>query len=66
MKIEIGRTTVASILPEEGIEPAPEREKKRIWKQFSSLGQLLLGSVAGKVELHAPSTVLVVPVASKT
>jgi hypothetical protein len=27
LKIEIGRTTVANILLEEGIEPAPEREK---------------------------------------
>ena len=34
LKIEIGRTAVADILAEEGIEPAPEREKKRTWKQF--------------------------------
>jgi putative transposase len=34
LKIEIGRTTVAAILNEAGIEPAPEREKKRTWKQF--------------------------------
>jgi putative transposase len=34
LAIEIGRTTVASILAEAGIEPAPEREKKRTWKQF--------------------------------
>jgi transposase len=34
LKIEIGRTTVANILLEEGIEPAPEREKKRRWKRF--------------------------------
>jgi hypothetical protein len=27
LKIEIGRTTVASILAEEGIEPAPERDE---------------------------------------
>jgi putative transposase len=32
--IEIGRTTVANILAAAGIEPAPEREKKRTWKQF--------------------------------
>ena len=32
--IEIGRTTVAEILAAAGIEPAPEREKKRTWKQF--------------------------------
>ena len=34
LKIEIARTTVTRILAEEGIEPAPEREKKRTWKQF--------------------------------
>ncbi len=34
LKIAIGRTAVADILAEEGIEPAPEREKKRTWKQF--------------------------------
>jgi hypothetical protein len=34
LKIEIGRTALADILAEEGIEPAPEREKKRMWKQF--------------------------------
>jgi transposase len=32
--IEIGRTAVANILAEAGIEPAPEREKSRTWKQF--------------------------------
>ncbi len=32
--INIGRTTIADILREAGIEPAPEREKKRTWKQF--------------------------------
>jgi transposase len=32
--IEISRTTVANILAEAGIEPAPEREKSRTWKQF--------------------------------
>jgi transposase len=32
--IEIGRTTVANILAEAGIEPAPEREKSRTWTQF--------------------------------
>jgi putative transposase len=32
--IEIGRTTVANILAAAGIEPAPEREKSRTWKQF--------------------------------
>jgi len=34
LKIEIGRTTVANILTEGGIEPAPERSRKRTWKQF--------------------------------
>ena len=34
LKIEIGRTTVASILADAGIEPAPERHRKRTWKQF--------------------------------
>jgi len=32
LKIEIGRTTVANILAEAGIEPAPERTRKRTWK----------------------------------
>ena len=32
--VEIGRTTVANILAAAGIEPAPERDKKRTWKQF--------------------------------
>jgi len=34
LKIEIGRTTVANILAEAGLEPAPERNRKRTWKQF--------------------------------
>lgn len=34
LKIEIGRSTVANILAEAGIEPAPERQNKRTWKQF--------------------------------
>jgi len=34
LKSEFGRTTVANILLEEGSEPAPEREKKRTWKEF--------------------------------
>jgi len=33
LKIEIGRTTVASLLGEAGMEPAPERIRKRTWKQ---------------------------------
>ena len=32
--IEIGRTTVANILADAGIEPEPERVKKRTWKLF--------------------------------
>jgi hypothetical protein len=31
---EIGRTTVAAILADHGIEPAPERGKKTSWKTF--------------------------------
>ena len=34
LAVEIGRTTVANILAQAGIEPAPEREKTRMWKQF--------------------------------
>jgi hypothetical protein len=34
LKIDIGRSTVASILAEAGIEPAPERGRRRTWKQF--------------------------------
>jgi transposase len=34
LKIEVGRTTVANILAEEGLEPAPERKKTRTWKAF--------------------------------
>jgi hypothetical protein len=34
LSIEIGRTTVANILAEAGIEPAPERERTRTWKHF--------------------------------
>jgi hypothetical protein len=34
LKIDIGRTTVANILAEAGIEPAPERTRKRSWKHF--------------------------------
>lgn len=30
----IGRTTVANILAEAGVEPAPERDKERTWEQF--------------------------------
>ena len=34
LKIEIGRTTVANILAEEGIYPAPERKKTSSWAHF--------------------------------
>ena len=34
LKVEIGRTTVATILAEAGLDPAPERQKKRTWNQF--------------------------------
>jgi putative transposase len=34
LKVEIGRTTVASILAEAGIDPAPERNRNRTWKHF--------------------------------
>jgi hypothetical protein len=34
LKLDIGRTTVANILSEAGIEPAPERTRKRTWKHF--------------------------------
>jgi putative transposase len=34
LKIEIGRTTVARILADAGVEPAPERNRKRTWAHF--------------------------------
>ena len=34
MRIEVSRTTIADLLKEAGLEPAPERDKKRTWKQF--------------------------------
>jgi putative transposase len=34
LKVEIGRTTVANILAEAGIDPAPERNRNRTWKHF--------------------------------
>jgi putative transposase len=34
LRIEIGRTTVANLLAEAGLEPAPERNRKRTWKRF--------------------------------
>jgi transposase len=34
LKVEIGRTTVADMLAQAGIEPAPERSRKRTWGQF--------------------------------
>jgi hypothetical protein len=35
--IDICRSTVANILNEAGIVPAPEREKQRTWKQFKAI-----------------------------
>jgi transposase len=34
LKVEVSRTTVANILAQAGLEPAPERTKKRRWKSF--------------------------------
>ena len=34
LKLEVGRTTVANMLAEAGMEPAPERTRKRTWKHF--------------------------------
>jgi putative transposase len=34
LKVEIGRTTVANLFAETGIEPAPERRRQGTWKQF--------------------------------
>ena len=31
---EVARSTVANILKEHGIEPAPERNRKTTWKEF--------------------------------
>ena len=31
---EVGRGTIANILKEHGLEPAPERERKTTWKEF--------------------------------
>ena len=33
---EVARGTIASILKEHGLEPAPERERKTTWKEFLS------------------------------
>jgi hypothetical protein len=32
--LEIGRGTIAEILTQDGIDPAPERERKTTWKEF--------------------------------
>ncbi len=34
LKLDIGRSTVANILGEAGVDPAPERTRKRTWKCF--------------------------------
>ena len=31
---EIGHSTIANILKEPGLEPAPERNRKTTWKEF--------------------------------
>jgi hypothetical protein len=36
---EVGRGTIANILKEHGLEPAPERERKTTWKEFLSRQQ---------------------------
>ncbi len=33
---EVARSTIANILKEHGLEPAPERERKTTWKEFLS------------------------------
>ena len=33
---EIAHSTIANILKEQGLEPAPERERKTTWKEFLS------------------------------
>jgi hypothetical protein len=36
---EVARGTIANILKEHGLEPAPERERKTTWKEFLSRQQ---------------------------
>ena len=36
---EVGRGTIANILKQHGLEPAPERERKTTWKEFLSRQQ---------------------------
>ena len=31
---EVARGTIANILKQQGLEPAPERERKTTWKEF--------------------------------
>ena len=33
---EVARSTIANILKEHGLEPAPERSRKTTWKEFLS------------------------------
>jgi hypothetical protein len=33
---EVARSTIANMLKEHGLEPAPERERKTTWKEFLS------------------------------
>ncbi|MBN2574587.1 MAG: transposase, partial [Deltaproteobacteria bacterium] len=52
--IEIGRTTVGSILAEVGIEPAPEREKTRTWKHVKTHPDSLRACDFFSVEVLGP------------
>ena len=31
---EVGRSTIAKVLKEAGLDPAPERQKQTTWKEF--------------------------------
>jgi len=41
---EVSRTTIAKILKEHGLEPAPERERKTTWKEFLSRHQEVIAA----------------------
>jgi HTH-like domain len=41
---EVSRNTIAKILKEHGLEPAPERERKTTWKEFLSRCRAVLES----------------------
>jgi putative transposase len=59
LKIEVGRTTVANMLAQAGIEPAPERNRKQTWGQFlkSHWGTLYTCDFFGVEVLSAFGTV---------